>query len=61
LILEDAKKSQKSLEQILYEDALYLLHENPEKYLEDLDGNHLPVSRNKDLISLRKELSSNHP
>ena len=60
-ILEDAKKSQKSLEQILYEDALYLLHENPEKYLEDLEGNHLPVSRNKDLISLRKELSSSHP
>jgi hypothetical protein len=60
-ILEYAKESQKNLEEVLYGDAVYLLLENPEEYFEDLKGNHLPVSRNKDLVSIRKKWSANRP
>jgi len=36
--------------------AIYLISENPEGYLEDLQGHEMPVSRNKDLKILREEL-----
>ena len=48
-----AKKTKKSLEDVLYDDALYLLRIEPEKYFKDLDGNKLPSHRNKDLKAIR--------
>ena len=56
-----AKRSGKSVEQVLYEDAHYLIHENPEEYFEALRGERLPAVRNKDLPALRKASSPYHP
>lgn len=56
-----AKQSGKSVEQVLYEDAHYMIHENPEKFFEALQGEQLPAVRNKDLPALRKASSPYHP
>ena len=48
-----AEKTKKSLEDVLYDDALYLLRIEPEKYFKDLDGNKLPSTRNKNLKAIR--------
>lgn len=50
-IQKDAKNNHENLKQALYNVALYLISENPEEYFEDLKGKHLPLSRNKNLIS----------
>jgi hypothetical protein len=56
-----AKQSGKSVEQVLYEDAHYMIHENPEKFFEALQGERLPAVRNKTLPALRKASSPYHP
>ena len=56
-----AKQSGKSVEQVLYEDAHYMIHENPEKFFEALQGEQLPAVRNKNLPALRKASSPYHP
>ena len=43
------------LEQGLYNIALYMISRCPEKYIEDLQGDKMPTSRNKDLIILREK------
>lgn len=55
-IKKDAENNNhEDLEQALYNVALFLISENPEDYLEDLQGEKMPVSRNKDLIILREK------
>ena len=56
-IKKDAKNNHENLEQALYNVALYLISEDPENYFEDLKGEKMPVSRNKDLPTLRETLS----
>lgn len=53
-IVASAKSSQKSIEQALYENAHYMIQENPEKYFDELKGDKMPVSRNKNLARIRK-------
>ena len=48
-----AEKTKQRLEDVLYDDALYMLRIEPEKYFRDLDGNKLPATRNKNLKSIR--------
>ena len=56
-IKKDANNNHENIEQALYNVALYLISEDPENYFEDLQGEKMPVSRNKNLPSLRKALS----
>lgn len=49
------EKTGQSLEKVLYDDALYLLYTEPEKYFKDLEGNKLPTSRNKNLKAIRQK------
>lgn len=60
-IKKNAENDREDLNQALYNIALYLIKENPEIYFEDLQGEKMPISRNKDLPSLRKALSSRQP
>ena len=53
-IKKDANNNHENIEQALYNIALYLISENPENYFEDLQGEKMPVSRNKDLTVIRK-------
>lgn len=53
--VRSAKARNISVEQALYENALYLIRTEPEKYIDELSGDKLPVSRNKNLIKLRAE------
>lgn len=55
-IKKDVERNHEDLEEALYRIAIYLISENPEDYLEDLQGHKMPVSRNKDLVILREEL-----
>jgi hypothetical protein len=55
-IKKNAERDHEDLEQALYRIAMYLISENPEVYIEDLRGEKMPVSRNKDLKILREEL-----
>ena len=55
-IKKRVERNHEDLEQALYNIALYLISENPEVYFEDLQGEKMPVSRNKELIILREEL-----
>ena len=50
---EVAKERHVSMEQIMYENACYMLRTDPEVYFEELQGDKLPVSRNKDLMPIR--------
>ena len=43
---------------MLYNDAIYVINLEPEKYFEELKGYEMPVSRNKDLAALRKSLKN---
>ncbi len=56
--LEESKIKQKSVEQLMYEFAIYLIKENPEKYFEELNGEKMPTSRNKNLK--KKQTSDNN-
>ena len=56
IIKKDVERNHEDLEEALYRIAIYLISENPEGYLEDLQGHEMPVSRNKDLKILREEL-----
>lgn len=53
-INKTAKDRQISEEQVMYEDAIYMINENPEAYFEELRGEKMPVSRNKYLARIRK-------
>lgn len=53
-INKTAKERQISEEQVMYEDAIYMINENPEAYFEELRGEKMPVSRNKSLARIRK-------
>lgn len=52
-MLELAKEQNKSVDQIMYDNAVYMITMNPENYFEDLKGEQLPVSRNKDLKRIK--------
>ena len=49
VMLEIAKEQNKSVDRVMYDNAIYMITMNPENYFEELKGNQLPVSRNKDL------------
>ncbi len=53
--LEVAKKSNRSIEEVLYDNVLYLFRTEPEKYFKELEGNKMPYSRNKDLKAIRNK------
>ena len=53
-----AKERQISKEQVMYENVCYMLRTDPERFFDELQGMKMPVSRNKDLPSIRKALSS---
>ena len=53
-IKKDVESNRENLDQALYNLSLYLIHENPENYFDDLQGERMPVSRNKDLPAIRK-------
>jgi len=55
-IKKDVERNHEDLEQALYKLAIYMISENPEEYFEDLQGEKMPVSRNKDLVILREKL-----
>ena len=57
-IVEKAKNNNVSVERELYENAIYVINLEPEKYFPELKGNNLPVSRNKDLMAFRKNLKN---
>ncbi len=48
-VKKEAKAKQVSEEQLLYEYGIYMLKINPEKYIEELQGDKMPISRNKNL------------
>ena len=48
-IVKKAEDNNISVEQALYNDAIYLINLEPEKYFDELDGDQLPTSRNKSL------------
>lgn len=52
-LLEESKIKHKKVEDILYDLALYMIKTNPEKYIDELKGDKLPTSRNKNLRQLR--------
>ena len=56
--LQVAEKTQRSVEDVLYDDALYLFRIEPEKYFRELRGDKLPTSRNKDLKAIRESFTS---
>lgn len=53
VMLEKAKVQNKSVDKVMYDDAVYMITMNPEQYFEELRGNRLPVSRNKDLKRMK--------
>jgi len=57
-IVEKAKNNHVSVEEMLYNDAIYVINLDPESYFEELKGEKLPVSRNKDLVKLRNHTTS---
>jgi hypothetical protein len=52
--LQRAEESGQSIDKMLYDNALYLLRTEPEKYFKELKGSRMPVSRNRDLKAYRK-------
>ncbi len=52
-IVEKAQNNNVSVEETLYNDAIYVINLEPEKYFDELKGEKLPVSRNKDLVKIR--------
>ncbi len=55
--VRSSKINGKSVEQNLYDNAVYLLRTEPETYLKELQGEQLPTSRNKDLKAIRESLA----
>ena len=47
-----------SVEEALYGEAYYLLRLEPEKYFQELKGDKMPISRNKDLKAIRQKYTS---
>ncbi len=52
-LLEESKVKHKKVEDILYDLALYMIKMNPEVYIDELKGDKMPTSRNKNLKELR--------
>ena len=52
--LSIAKKSNRSIEDVLYDNVLYMFRTDPEHFFDELKGDRLPVSRNKNLARIRK-------
>ena len=52
--LEIAQKSNRSIEDVLYDNVLYMFRTDPEHFFDELKDDRLPVSRNKDLARIRK-------
>ncbi len=53
--LEKAKETHQRVEDVLYEDALYMFRTEPEQYFKELEGSKMPTSRNKDLKAIRNK------
>lgn len=52
-LLEESKVKHVKVEDILYDLALYMIKMNPEDYIDELKGDRMPTSRNKNLKALR--------
>lgn len=52
-MLEMAKEQNRSVDRVMYDNAVYRITIEPEQYFEELRGNKLPVSRNKDLKRMK--------
>lgn len=57
-IVEQAQNNHISVEEELYNNAIYIISLEPEKYFEELEGNQLPISRNQNLPSIKKAIAS---
>ncbi len=51
-IVEKAKNNNITTDEALYNDAIYLMNLNPEKYFDELKGDKMPISRNKNLTKI---------
>lgn len=51
-IVEKAQNLGISVDEALYNDAIYVINIDPENYFEELKGEKLPVSRNRNLIKI---------
>lgn len=56
--LQVAKKTKRSVKDVLYDKALELLQTEPEKYTKELEGNKMPTSRNRDLRAIRDSFTA---
>lgn len=52
-MLEMAKEQNRSVDRVMYDNAVHRITIEPEQYFEELRGNKLPVSRNKDLKRMK--------
>ena len=52
--LSIAKKSNRSIDDVLYDNVLFMFRTNPEVFFGELSDDQLPVSRNKNLARIRK-------
>ena len=52
--LKVAQKSNRSIDEVLYDNVIYMFRTDPEHFFGELSGDQLPVSRNKDLTRIRK-------
>ena len=57
-IVEKAKNNNVSVERELYDNAIYVINLEPEKYFPELNGTELPVSRNNDLKAIRQSIKN---
>ena len=49
-----AKKSNRSIDDVLYDNVLFMFRTNPEEFFGELSNDQLPASRNKNLARIRK-------
>lgn len=54
-IVAQAQKDNKNVNEELYKNALYVIFLEPEKYFEDLNGDKLPVARNKNFKAIKEK------
>lgn len=54
--VETAEKTNQSVKDVLYGEALYMFRTEPEKFFKELDGDKMPSSRNKDLKAIRNNI-----
>ena len=52
--LKVAQKSNRSIDEVLYDNVIYMFRTDPEHFFGELSDDQLPVSRNKDLARIRK-------